>query len=184
MIFKSLDTVSGKEEETEIRNVVSDDVTSFIQTWVTFYINIILKQPDFKYRLFPWNKIIGLSFTLGSKYKCFSAVTGDRLDGLISLERNGSLYIAYIATAPWNYYKIGKMRRIGLGLVYYTIKTSQYIGGGGEFNLTALSDAEEFYEKIGMVQTGNVVKGMKEYHMPKAQSELIVKDFKSHVVKD
>jgi hypothetical protein len=47
MIFKSLDTVSGKEEETEIRNVVSDDVTSFIQTWVTFYINTTSVQNRF-----------------------------------------------------------------------------------------------------------------------------------------
>lgn len=184
MIFKSFDTTSRKEEETEIRNSISADVTSFIQMWITFYVNRILKQPDFGYKMFYWDKIIALSFTLGSKYKCFSAITGERLDGLISLQKNGSLYIAFIATAPWNYYTIGKMRRIGLGLIYYTIKTSQYIGGGGEFNLTALQDAEAFYDKIGMVQTGNVVDGMKEYHMPKEQSELIVKGFKPYVVNE
>lgn len=184
MIFKSLDTSASEEEETIIRSTVSSDVTLFIQTWVTYFLNKLLTQPDFRYSLFPWNKIIKLSFTVGSNYKCYSAITGDRLDGLISLQKNKDLHIAYIATAPWNYYTIGKMRRIGSGLVYFTIKNSEYIGNGGEFFLNAVPDAEKFYESIGMIHTGIVMQGMKEYFMDKVQSRYMVQCFEKYVVEE
>jgi hypothetical protein len=183
MIFRSHDSIEKRECETEIRNAIVDDAVEFVQAWVSYYINKSLTNPDFQYDIFKWNKIIKASLTMGFGHKCFSAYTESRLDGLLSLSKDHTFHIDYIATAPWNCYPSGKMRRIGYGLIYHTIKTSQYVGLEGEFFLSALPRAEQFYEKIGMVRTGKVINTMNEYYLSKTKAVAFENGFKKYVIR-
>jgi len=183
--FKSFNTVDHCECETEIRNADLETIDLFIQTWVVDYITRILKDPSFPYAPFPWDKIIKTSFIVGYNHRCYGAFTSSRLDGLLALSKNKGLKVEFIATAPWNYYTIARMKRIGSGLIYFTIKTSHYSGLEGEFFLNALPDAEKFYEKIGMRFTGNVNKeGLKEYFMPKNEAASFLKNFKEYIIEE
>jgi hypothetical protein len=170
MIFLSYDNHAKQSCKTEILGTPFNTSHLFVQTWVPDYMTRILKDPKFAYALFPWEKIINISSIVGSKWKCYGAFTGTRLDGLLCLSFETQLIIAFIATAPWNYFTVGKMRRIGSGFIYFTIKTSLYFHQGGEFILNALPDAEKFYQSRGMVATGKVNKeGFKEYRMPRGR---------------
>jgi hypothetical protein len=183
MKFRSLDSHSQCECETQIRIVKSSDIDEFVNTWVTFTINKMITSSDFDYQLFPWDKIINASLTMGFGHKCYCAITNLRIDGMLALRKDNSFYIDFIATAPWNYYKSGKMRRIGEGLIYYTIKMSQYVGLNGEFILNALPAAEQFYENIGMVRTGNSnTEGLKEYRMSKDKASIFENKFNKHII--
>jgi hypothetical protein len=183
MKFLSYDGKEQKEHETQIRNVKDSDIDDFINTWVTFMIRKMVSDLDFDYQLFPWDKIIRTSLTMGFGHKCYCATTNQRIDGMLSLSKDDtSLHINFIATAPWNYYKNGKMRRIGEGLIYYTIKTSQYLGLNGEFLLNAVSAAEKFYENRGMAQTGKTSSGLKEYHMSKEKASIFEKKFDKYII--
>lgn len=183
MKFKSYDTTQQKECETEIQNVDAKTASLFIQTWVPDYLYRSLRDPNFSYALFQWDKIIKLSFVVGSPYRCYGAFTYSRLDGLLCLSRADILKIEYIATAPWNYYTVGKMRRIGSGLIFFAIRSSHYSGLEGKFFLNALPDAERFYEYIGMEATGNKNQsGLKEYCMPKNNAASFAEKFEKYVI--
>jgi hypothetical protein len=91
----------------------------------------------------------------------------------------------FFATAPWNYYgTAGKMRRIGSGLVYFTIKTSLSLSLDGEFVLYALGGSEEYCEKIGMVPTGDYKFGLKKFHMSKDKAVIFERGFRKYVVSE
>jgi hypothetical protein len=186
MIFLSYDAIKKEECETEIRGVDIATPHLFIQSWVSDFIYRTLKDgPNFKYSLFPWDKIMKSTFVVGSPWRCYGAFTNIRLDGLLCLGVNTKLEIKFIATAPWNYYTIGKMRRIGSGLIYFTIKTSEYLGKDGEFMLNAVPDAEEFYEGIGMIATGTKNQaGLKEFCMAKDNAVSFRERFRKYVVKE
>ena len=124
-----------------------------------------------------------MSINLGFDYTCYTAYTGTRLDGLLSLRNQNKLYLDFFATAPWNYYAAaGKMRRIGSGLVYFTITTSFSFSLDGEFFLYAIEDAEKYCERIGMVQTGQFKFGLKEYRMLKDKAAIFEKDFRQYII--
>lgn len=183
MKFKSYDSIQKQECETEITNIDANIASLFIQTWIPDYLYRSLKDPNFGYAIFAWDKIIKFSFVVGSPSRCYGAFTSSRLDGLLCLSRIDKIKIEYIATAPWNYYTIGKMRRIGSGLIFFTIRTSIYSGFAGEFFLNALPDAEKFYESIGMKATGNINKnGLKEYYMKKDKATAFAEAFKEYVI--
>lgn len=133
MRFKTYDAIGGAPRESEIIAADANTLHLYIQTWVPHYVVTILKEPDFGYALFEWDTIIKASFILGFKYKCFAAMTDSRLDGLICISMNDKLTVNYIAIAPWNYYRNGKMRGIGSGLLYFVIMNSFYNSLGGEF---------------------------------------------------
>jgi hypothetical protein len=184
--FLSYDTRRKEECETEIRSV--DQMTShlFVQTWVPDYIIRFVRGPRYQYSLFQWDKIIAHSQVVGSTMRCYGAFTNVRLDGLLCLNiEDEKLKIEYIATAPWNYHTFGKMRRVGSGLIYFTIRISNYKKHEGEFLLDALADAERFYESIGMSPTGKVNNlGLREYFMSKEGAMSFSKEFKKYVTKE
>ncbi|MFX0140465.1 MAG: hypothetical protein ACFFDN_42895 [Candidatus Hodarchaeota archaeon] len=183
MKFLSYDCIEEKECETEIKNADLDTSRQFVQTWTPDYLTRLLKDPNFSYGFFEWDKIIKSSYILGFNWRCFGAFTNNRLDGLLCLSINSILKIEFIATAPWNYYINGRMRRIGSGLIFFTIQTSINHGRGGEFLLYSLPDAEKFYEDIGMEATGNMSDfGPKEYKMPKAKAESFFDNFKKYII--
>ena len=76
------------------------------------------------------------------------------------------------------------MRRIGSGLVYFTIKTSLSLSLDGEFVLYALGGSEQYCEKIGMLPTGDYKFGLKKYQMPKDKAAVFEKSFRKYVVND
>lgn len=183
--FVSYDSEEKIECVTEIRSADSDTIRDFSLLWDTFVDDKILREKDknFNYRIFQWDKIIHMSVNLGFDYTCYAAYTETRLDGLLSLRNQNSLYLDFFATAPWNYYgSAGKMRRIGSGLIYFTIKTSLSLSLDGEFFLYALEDAEKFCDRIGMVQTGHFKFGLKEYHMVKEKSAAFERDFSKFII--
>ena len=185
MRFVSYDSKRNEKCETEISNSSLNDVHQFIQTWVPDHIMRLLQNPnDYSYSLFHWDKIIKQSLLVGSPWSCFSAITNKRLDGLICLSfKEDKLKIGYIATAPWNYYKNGKMRNIGGGLICYTIRYSIYLKCEGEFLLDALPDAEKYYEGIGMKKTGNVNDAqLKEYKMSESKAGYFMKRFDKNLI--
>ncbi len=138
--------------------------------------------------------ILTTAFSNGTKYcacrsildstiACYAAYTGTRLDGLLSLRNQQKLYLDFFATAPWNYFGVkGKMRRIGSGLVYFTINASRVSGFNGEFSLYALEEAERYCERIGMVHTGHFKFGLKEYHMAQKEAEVFERYFLPYVI--
>jgi len=186
MIFRSYDVRKKADCETEIKNTEIQTIHLFVQTWVPDHLVRSLKDPNFSYGLFEWDKIIKLSFVVGSQFRCYQALTDGQLDGLLCLSlEKGKLKIEFIATAPWNYYTVGKMRRIGSGMVYFVIKRGIYAGGKGDFYLKALPDAEAFYQKIGMVETGQKNKAnLNEYYMPVKEASSYLKNFKKHIIND
>jgi hypothetical protein len=115
--------------------------------------------------------------------KCFAAYTGTRLDGLLSFRHHRIVYLDFFASAPWNYYgTVGRMRRIGSGLVYFTIKNSISLSLGGEFVLYALGGSEQYCERIGMVHTGDFKFGLKKYAMHKVRAEIFEKSFRKYII--
>lgn len=184
--FKSYDTIKNIECETAIKTAHFHTIQDF-RLWDTYVDHKIVTEKDkeFNYRIFEWDKILHMSLNLGFDYMCYAAYTGTRLDGLLSLRIQQKLYLDFFATAPWNYFGTkGKMRRIGSGLVCFTIKTSHASGYEGEFSLYALEDAERYCERIGMAHTGNFKFGLKEYHMAKNEAEIFEKYFLSYVIHD
>jgi hypothetical protein len=183
--FISYDSIKKVECETEIRSANSNAIHDFSLIWDTYVDKKIVKERDknFHYRIFEWDRIIHMSINLGFDYTCYAAYTGTQLDGLLSLRNQNKLYLDFFATAPWNYYATaGTMRRIGSGLVYFTIKTSFSFSLDGEFFLYALEDAEKYCERIGMVHTGQFKFGLKEYHMLKDKAAIFEKDFRQYII--
>lgn len=177
----------GNREQcvTSIKKADMSTAKTFIQTWVPAHITYTLQyHQKYNYALFHWDKIINLSFVVGQKSRCYTAITDTRLDGLISLNTNNDyLKIDYIATAPWNYYTIAQIHGVGSGMIYHSIMESNYLGFSGIFRLTALPDAEPFYQNIGMEYTGNRdANGLKEFHMPSKKAEAFLADFKHNLV--
>jgi hypothetical protein len=183
--FISYDSIKKVECETEIRSANSNAINDFSLMWDTYVDKKIVKERDqnFHYRIFEWDRIIHMSINLGFDYTCYAAYTGTQLDGLLSLRNQNNLYLDFFSTAPWNYYATaGKMRRIGSGLVYFTIKTSFSFSLDGEFFLYAIEDAEKYCERIGMVHTGQFKFGLKEYHMSKDKAAIFEKDFRQYII--
>lgn len=186
MKFKSFDSKENRECVTEIRVVDFGTPKQFVQTWFPDYTDKLMKNPAFSYTWFEWDDIMKYSFTVGSGNKCYGAFTEGRLDGLICLSLEDYLKIEFLATAPWNYVKTGtgKMRGIGSGLIYFVIQASIYIRRKGEFKLNALSDAEEYYRKIGMEETGNTNEnGLKEFKMSEKCAIEFLEKFSDFVMK-
>jgi len=184
MRFKSYDSIKNSECETEIRSADANAIQDF-RLWDIYVDHKIIqeKDRDFNYRIFEWDKILRMSLNLGFDYSCFAAYTGTRLDGLLSLRNQQKLYLDFFATAPWNYFGAkGKMRRIGSGLVYFTIKASRAAGFGGAFSLYALEDAERYCERIGMVHTGHFKFGLKEYHMAQKEAAVFERYFRKYII--
>ncbi len=186
MIFLSYDTRKNKECETQIINADLKTSHLFVQTWVPDHLIRLLRDPNYAYSLFPWEKIIALSQVVGTTVRSYGAFTNERLDGLLCLNiEEDKLKIEFIATAPWNYHTFGKMRRVGSGLICFTIRISNYTNHEGEFLLDALPDSEKFYENIGMTKTGNVNdSGLKEYFMSKKVAISFSNRFKKYIIKN
>ena len=184
MKFKSYDSIKNTECETEIRSADANAIEDF-SLWDTYVDHKIIREKDrdFNYRIFEWDKILRMSLNIGFDYSCYAAYTGTRLDGLLSLRSQEKLYLDFFATAPWNYFGVkGKMRRVGSGLVYFTINASHASGFGGEFSLYALEDAERYCERIGMAHTGNFKFGLKEYRMEKDTAAIFERDFRKYII--
>jgi len=185
MKFLSYDSEQKQESETEIRNVELETIHLFVQTWVPDFLFRSLRDPRFPYHLFQWEEIIRFSFWAPDTWQCYGAFTGTRLDGLLCLGiGEDKLKVEYLATAPWNYSDVGKMRGIGSGLIYFTVINSIDRHHQGELWLDATPDSEGFYKKIGMIATGNVNdSGLKEYAMSKNEANSFLEKFKKHVTK-
>jgi len=183
--FISYDSLVKIETETEIRNADSDTIRDFRLTWDPYVDEKILREKDrnFNYRIFEWDRIILMSLNIKFEDKCFAAYTGTRLDGLLSLRHQNNFYLDFFATAPWNYFgTAGRMRRIGSGLVYFTIKTSMSLGLDGEFFLYAIKDAERYCEMIGMVRAGHFKFGLEKFHMSKDKAAVFEKGFRRYII--
>ncbi|MCX5844237.1 MAG: hypothetical protein NT022_10945 [Deltaproteobacteria bacterium] len=184
MKFKSYDSIKNTECETEIRSADANAIEDF-SLWDTYVDHKIIREKDrdFNYRIFEWDKILRMSLNIGFDYSCYAAYTGTRLNGLLTLRNQDKLYLDFFATAPWNYFGVkGTMRRIGSGLVYFTINASRVSGFNGEFSLYALEEAERYCERIGMVHTGHFKFGLKEYRMEKDRAANFERDFHKYVV--
>jgi hypothetical protein len=185
--FFSCDSVENFEYETEIRSATSDTIPDFSLTWNPYVDDKIIRQKDrdFNYRCFEWDRIIRMSLSSVFIDKCYAAYTGTRLDGLLSFRHQRLLYLDFFATAPWNYYgTAGRMRRIGSGLVYFTIKASLSLSLDGEFVLYALGGSEQYCEMIGMIHTGDYKFGLKKFHMSKDKAAIFEKSFRKHVISE
>ncbi len=185
--FISYDSIERIDCETEIKSANSETIRDYRLTWDPFVNEkiIIERDRDFNYRCFEWDRLIHMSLNLGFDYKCFAAYTGARLDGLLALRNQNEdrLYLDFFATAPWNYYGTeGKMRRIGSGLVYFTIMTSIHLCLNREFFLYAVEDAESYCRKIRMVHTGHIKWGLHEYHMSVDKAAIFEEDFQKYII--
>lgn len=187
MKFLSYDTVEKIEHKTEIRVATSGAIRAFKATWEPYVDDKIIwqKDRDFNYRCFEWDRIINMSLSSVFIDKCYAAYTGTRLDGLLSFRHQRRLYLDFFATAPWNYFGTARrMRRIGSGLVYFTIKMSLSLSLDGEFILYALGGSEEYCERFGMVHTGDYKFGLKMYQMSKDKAAIFERDFRKYVIAD
>jgi hypothetical protein len=183
--FLSFDSVENIECETEIVRATSETIRDFKATWEPYVDDKIIRQRDrdFHYRCFEWDRIINMSLSSVFIDKCFAAYTGTRLDGLLSFRHHRILYLDFFATAPWNYYgTAGRMRRIGIGLVYFTIKNSLSLSLDGEFVLYALGGSEQYCERIGMVTTGDFMFGLKKYALSKDKAALFERSFRKYII--
>jgi len=185
--FLSCDNVEKIEYETEILSATSDTIRDFSDTWEPYVDDKIIRQKDrdFHYRCFEWDRIINMSLSSVFIDKCFAAYTGTRLDGLLSFRHDRIVYLDFFATAPWNYYgTAGRMRRIGSGLVYFTIKNSLSLSLDGEFFLYALGGSEQYCERIGMVHTGDFKFGLKKYAMSKDTAGIFERSFRKYIIRE
>ncbi len=185
MKFRSYDVSDGVERITEMRSADSNTVYVYVQRWVPSYIERSVKNPSFSYSIFDWEKILKISFLVGSPFRCYGAYTEAGLEGLLCLSNFERVKVEFIATAPWNYYTDGRMRRIGSGLLFFVVRNSMYFGQEGRFVLNAVPDAEAFYKGIGMVRTGRQNKaGLEEYEMENAAAEAFIRDFSQYIVEE
>jgi hypothetical protein len=185
--FLSYDSVEKIEYETEIMNATSNIIRDFSVTWEPYVDDkiILQKDKDFNYRCFEWDRIIRMSLSSVFIDKCYAAYTGTRLDGLLSLRHQNRLYLDFFATAPWNYYgTAGRMRRIGSGLVYFTIETSLSLSLDGEFVLYALGGSEQYCDRIGMAHTGDYKFGLRKYHMSKDKAAIFERSFRKYIINE
>jgi len=178
----SHDVAEGVERETEIRAAGPADAREFCRSWDPYVDEKVVTDRDFDYRIFEWDMLIHLSLTGEFDYRCYAAVAEGRLEGLLALRREKILYIDFVSTAPWNYGRSGRLRRIGSGLIYFMIQASREAGQGGAFNLFAVLDAEAYFEKIGMVPTGRFKYGLREYTLPAERAASFAEQFLPHVV--
>jgi len=102
---------------------------------------------------------------------------------MIALSTTDKVKIELIATAPWNFYKWGTIRRIGKGLVFFAVDASIKIGKEGVIFLDAVPEAERFYRSLGMKGTGEInSKNLKEFIMSAKAARYFVSSFKPHII--
>ena len=111
--------------------------------------------------------------------------SGGKIQGYICVElkhecynSKKGVYIPFLATAPWNRTSTHNVYRefngIGKIILSIAILKSYKELDEGRIELHSLKDAEDFYHKMGMMETGRVNERMKEFYMGnKACSKLI-----------
>ena len=185
MKFRTYDTKENKHCITEIKRANLDVIDTFVQTWVPSYTSKRRRDRALSYSLFRWNQYVKFSTLVDSSYQCHAAYTGSRLDGLICIKVDEVVKIAFLSTAPWNYGKNGRMRRIGSGLLALTIMTSIFAGRGGEFITYAVPDAEPFYQKAGMIATGEINDDdLNEYIMTKKAAQSFLRKVEKYLIRN
>ena len=106
-----------------------------------------------------WAGIFDGSQTRHSRIECYSAMAGDELHGLISLDIRGrkigrakGLVVDYLATNPQN--RAGGLKYVGIALMAVAVARSRELKMGGRIWLESLPDPRTlaFYEGIGMTK--------------------------------
>jgi hypothetical protein len=97
------------------------------------------------------------------RYECYSALTADRLEGLLVLDleirataTGGAITVDYLATNPANRKQDTGLKRVGIALIAVAIKRSLAMGTQGRIWLEALSGAAGFYENLGFEKQASV----------------------------
>lgn len=74
----------------------------------------------------------------------------------IVIDMDAHLFVEYIATAPWNVTSDSprSIRKAATALMAQLARESDRNGHEGRMILNAIPDAIEFYQKIGLVETG------------------------------
>lgn len=113
-----------------------------------------------------WAGIFDGSQTSRSRIECYSAVAGDELHGLISLDIRGrkigrakGLVVDYLATNPQN--RAGGLKYVGIALMAVAVARSRELKMGGRIWLESLPDPRTlaFYEGIGMIKHSEKSRG-------------------------
>jgi hypothetical protein len=99
------------------------------------------------------------------------------------IDGNPCLYVAFLATAPWNRNQKGSHRENkGIGSILLSVALLyelKYIGTL-TLELSSLPESEDFYRKIGMFETGKKNKeGLKQMRMEKAEALALLRQFRS-----
>lgn len=126
------------------------DVESFVNSWTPYYFARLFKEPDWTYRLFPWERIVG-----HPGMDSFAARSNSRTEGLIALRNDAdALKIEFLSTAPWNHGR-GKVRQgVGSALLGFAAQVSMARGYAGAIVLSSTPESEGFYARMGFAPTG------------------------------
>lgn len=117
-------------------------------------------------------------------FLCLAALSGERLEGLLSLSLRQSqidpksvlVYVEYLATAPWNRREIvdsPEVRGLGRVLMQSAIRISLVLGHAGRIGLHSKPAAERFYrDKLRLLDLGREIAEDGEWVYFEATSEV------------
>jgi len=106
-----------------------------------------------------WDKILKESRRRGSPIECYALLTGDRLQGLVSLDTAGhsagegrALVVDYVSSNPANRRGPDAVKDVGRVFIGFAVHRSKELGFEGRLWLESLSNAETFYDRIGFAK--------------------------------
>jgi len=96
-----------------------------------------------------------------------------QVNGYIGIDGKPCVYVAFIASAPWNRKSEGaerKHRNVGKILMSLAVLYAAKFYENYNVELHALSDADDFYRRIGMKETGRTKGQLKEFRFEKPEA--------------
>ncbi len=161
--------------EDEANDFVYDVALATETQWLPVFRNFSKKEYD---RLWKWYGLWRERFhrNKGEPVECVAVISSDLVQGLMITgppkETNlppgdeRLLYVAHMATAPWNRKSFGPpvtgnpaaLRGVGTALMRQAVLMSQEYGFGGKIGLHAMGSSWRFYRRLGMTDLGKRVK--------------------------
>jgi len=103
--------------------------------------------------------------------------------GHMGIDKNHCAYVALLASAPWNRFSDGcerNYRGVGKALMSIAVFYSAKHNNNPAVELHALSEAENFYRRIGMRETGRSKKNLKEFRLERSGALALIRPMLPH----
>ncbi len=123
-----------------------------------------------------WDEFIDSALNDPGQFVCEVVVLAGEIQGMMLVGISGAetaefgLYVAHLATAPWNRPPESKFRGVGSVLLSHAVIRSELLGHHGRIYLESKPKAEAYYQRIGMTIFGTDPEGFVKFQFKSEQA--------------